>query len=247
MPARHDQVTDPAVADALLIARRGTAYFARQLAALSDEDFAAPSLVPGWSRAHVAAHVGYNARALTRLVEWARTGIETPMYAGPAERNAEIEQGATLKPIALRHLVTHAAVHLTVEWRDLPADAWTRTVRTAQGRSVPVSETAWMRAREVWIHAVDLDNGGAFGDFPASVVDGLLRDITGLWRTRGDGAGLVLQPTDRVDAITVTDAADGTRTVITGPAADLARWASGRGGPAGLPDGRPAPTPPRWL
>ncbi len=247
MPARHDQVTDPAVADALLIARRGTAYFARQLAALSDEDFAAPSLVPGWSRAHIAAHVGYNARALTRLVEWARTGIETPMYAGPAERNLEIEQGATLKPIALRHLVTHAAVHLTVEWRDLPADAWTRIVRTAQGRSVPVSETAWMRSREVWIHAVDLDNGGAFGDFPAPVVDGLLRDITGLWRTRGVGAGLVLRPTDRDTAITITDAGDGAGTVITGTAADLARWASGRGD-AGVrtPDG-PVPSPPRWL
>ena len=36
---------------------------------------------PGWSRRHVVAHVGYNARALTRLVEWAKTGIETPMYA----------------------------------------------------------------------------------------------------------------------------------------------------------------------
>ena len=86
MPARLDQVDDPRLAASLLTARRGTAYFARKLAELGDEEFDAPSLVPGWTRRHVIAHVGYNARALTRLLEWAATGIETPMYAGADQR-----------------------------------------------------------------------------------------------------------------------------------------------------------------
>ena len=194
MPARHDRVDDPKLAASLLTARRGTAYFARKLAQLSDDDFDAPSLVPGWTRRHIIAHVGYNARALTRLLEWAATGVETPMYASSEQRLQEIEAGATLKPIALRHLVSHSNVHLNVEWRDLPPAAWQTQVRTAQGRTVPASETAWMRSREVWIHAVDLDNGGSFTDFPPDLLDGLLTDIAAVWRQRGTRAATQAQP-----------------------------------------------------
>lgn len=54
-----------------------------------------------------------------------------------------------------------SSTHPRLEWRDLPDANWTHEVRTAQGRTVPASETVWMRTREVWVHAVDLDNGGA--------------------------------------------------------------------------------------
>jgi maleylpyruvate isomerase len=153
LPARTDNVTDPALAASLLLMRRGQAYWARALAELPDGDFGAPSLLPGWTRRHLVAHVGFNARAVARLVEWARTGVENPMYISDTQRAEEIEFGATLPVEALRHLAAHAAVHLDVEWRDLPASAWSREVRTAQGRLVPVSETVWIRTREVWIHA----------------------------------------------------------------------------------------------
>lgn len=245
MPARHDRLDDPRLAADLLTARRGTAYFARKLAELGDADFGAPSLLPGWTRAHVIAHVGYNARALTRLLEWAATGIETPMYRGPDDRRAEIEQGATLKPIALRHLVAHSAVHLNVEWRDLPPAAWRATVRTAQGRTVPAGDTAWMRGREVWIHAVDLDNGARFDDFPPALLDALLADITETWRRRGAGGNLTLEPTDRSARVDVgphpTDR-------VIGSAANLTRWATGRGlDGIAVSSGRPVPKPPRWI
>lgn len=245
MPARHDQVDDPRLAASLLTARRGTAYFARKLAELKDDDFDAPSLVPGWTRRHIIAHVGYNARALTRLLEWAATGVENPMYASAEQRLQEIEAGATLKPMALRHLVSHSNVHLNVEWRDLSPAAWQTQVRTAQGRTVPASETAWMRSREVWIHAVDLNNGGSFTDFPPDVLDGLLTDITAVWRQRGKGLQLRLSPTDRDDSIDVgTDPTEH----ITGSAADLTRWATGRGRNGVAVTGtETVPAPPRWL
>jgi maleylpyruvate isomerase len=250
VPARHDQVDDPALAEALLTARRGTAYFTRKLGELTDEQFTAPSLLPGWSRAHVIAHVGYNARALTRLLEWASTGIETPMYAGPEQRAQEIEDGATLTPAALRHLVTHSAVHLNVEWRDLPADRWTAPVRTAQGRTVPVAETAWLRTREVWLHAIDLNNGATFTDLPPEVIDRLLQDVTHSWRQREQGLNLILNPTDRPTTIPVSPANDQDAITVTGTAADLTRWATGRGR-RGLTTttttGADIPAAPRWL
>lgn len=244
MPARHDQVGDPALAAGLLTARRGTAFFARKLAELSDDDVAQPSLLPDWTRAHVIAHVGYNARALTRLLEWARTGVETPMYASADHREREIRDGATLSPIALRHLVAHSTIHLDVEWRDLPAAAWSNIVRTAQGRTVPVSQIVWMRTREVWIHAVDLDNGAGFADLPAEVLDGLLTDITGSWRQRGQGLDLALRPTDRDTGHAVGDAAT---VEILGTAADLTRWATGRGARRLVCPTGAVPAAPRWL
>jgi maleylpyruvate isomerase len=253
VPARTDQATDPQLLAGLLLARRGQAYFSRKLNELRNDELDAPSLVAGWTRRHVVAHVGLNARALTRLTEWAATGVETPGYASPGERDQEIEFAATLPARALRNLCAHAAVHLDVEWRDLPEEAWHAPVRTALGRVVPASETVWMRTREVWVHAVDLDNGGSFGDFPAELVDALLADVVGAWRRRLGPAGLpplVLEPTDREDTYPLVP--DGTASAGTvtlrGTAAALARWATGRGAAGVLAsDGGAVPPPPRWL
>lgn len=250
MPARTDNVTDPLLAAKLLTARRGQAYYSRLLHSLSDDDFDAPSALNGWDRRHLIAHVGLNARALTRLTHWAATGEETPMYESAEQRDTEIAFAATHHPQALRNLSDHAAVHLTVEWRDLTEDAWRHTVRTALGRTVPVSETVWMRTREVWVHAVDLGNGGSFDHFPHDLVDALLVDITGTWERRRKGGeaigGLVLEPLDRKTVYEVGDAE--TRRPIRGTAARLAAWAAGR--PAGgvsTVDGTPPAPAPRWL
>lgn len=246
MPARTDNVDDPALAATLLLARRGTAFFSRTLSELSDDELFEPSLLAGWTRAHIVAHVGYNARALTRLTAWAATGVETPMYSSMQQRNDEIELGATLPARALRTLSDHAIVHLNVEWRDLPAEAWSREVRTAQGRTVPVSETAWMRAREVWLHAIDLGNGASVADLPAEFVDRLLPEVVGLWKARGDAVpSLVLRPSDRQGVALELEA--GATAELIGPAASLLAWATGRAHSGLAIEGGDIPAAPRWL
>ncbi|WP_344290690.1 maleylpyruvate isomerase family mycothiol-dependent enzyme [Streptomyces synnematoformans] len=228
-------------------ARTGTAYFARKLGELPDSGPAGldgPSLLPGWDRRAVTAHVGYNARALTRLCTWARTGVVTPMYGTPERRAAEIAEGASQPARALRHLVAHAGVHLNVEWRDLPPAAWDAEVRTAQGRTVPCRETAWMRAREVWIHAVDLGNGGTFHDLPSAMLDRLADDVLAAWRRRGESPPpLALTPTDRAAALTTPGTAP---LPVTGAMADVVRWLTGRGA-RGLTAPAPLPALPRWF
>jgi maleylpyruvate isomerase len=194
--ARYDAAAAPATE--LGWARRGTAFFARKLRELPDAALPGPSLLPGWTRAHVVAHVGYNARALARLVEWARTGVEMPMYESAEARLAEIELGSTLPPRALRNLFDHAEVHLNVEWRDLTDDQWGAIVG-----GTAIRDTPWLRAREIWIHAVDLDNGGSFLDFPADLLDRLLPELAA-------EAGLAGVPE-------------------AGAPADIARWLAGRG------------------
>jgi maleylpyruvate isomerase len=249
MVARHDQTTDPRLQEQLLQARRGTAFFARKLNELSDAELDGATLLPGWTRRHVVAHVGYNARAIARLIEWAATGVETPMYSSPEARNHEIDFGATLSPIALRHLFDHSAVHLNVEWRDLPADAWHHKIKTAQGRIVPAEETVWMRTREVWMHAVDLNNGATFSDIPAPVLERLLTDITGAWHTRGTDTGLLVKVTGTSLAFGDTDAAD--PTTIAGPLPAVVEWAAGRGSDGVTATGSSAaggtPTAPKWI
>jgi maleylpyruvate isomerase len=244
MVARHDQTTDPVLLEGLLQARRGTAFFARKLNELSDADLDADSLLPGWTRRHVTAHIGYNARAIARLIEWAATGVETPMYSSPEARNHEIDFGATLSPIALRHLFDHSAVHLNVEWRDLPAEAWHHKVKTAQGRIVPAEETVWMRTREVWVHAMDLDNGATFADIPARVLARLLKDITGAWHTRGTDSGLLIRVTDQPDKMVFGDTSAQNPTTISGPLAAITQWATGRGTRGVTATSTPAPAGP---
>lgn len=251
MPAKSDLATNPEIKAGLLLARRGTAFFLRQLRELADDELVGPSLLPGWSRAHVVAHVGYNARALTRLTEWGRTGVEQAMYASHAQRDAEIDFGATLNPIALRSLAEHSAVHLDVEWRDLDDAAWQAPVQTIQGRIVPVAETTWMRSREVWVHAVDLGNGARFEELPTAVLHGLLRDVTTAWRGREGTArvaDLSLRPLEGGIAFDVHGGDDAT--VLTGTSAALARWVTGRGGGddgVATDDGSPVSAAPRWI
>jgi maleylpyruvate isomerase len=248
VPARVDQARDPAVVAALATVRLGTAFFRRALNRLRDEELDAPSLLAGWTRRHVVAHVGYNARAIARLVDWAATGVETPMYPSPEARAAEIDLGATLNPEALRNLVEHAAIDLDVRWRDLEDGRWSYPVRTAQGREVPASETVWMRSREVWLHAVDLESGARTDQIPAAVRERLIGDVHRVWTGRSREAAPLLTATD-------SGTTWGTRpadVAVVGPLDALTGWATGR-----LPvsaaaevlrwtggDPRPAP---RWI
>ncbi|MET0451928.1 MAG: maleylpyruvate isomerase family mycothiol-dependent enzyme [Mycobacterium sp.] len=233
------------LSERLLIARRGTAYLAQRVAELTDSDFDGDTLLDGWTRRHLVAHAAYNAVALCRLLDWAATGEETPMYASTEHRAREIAEGATLNAGALRNLFAHSCARLDEKWRHLPSAAWLETVRTAQGRQVPAEETVWMRTREVWIHAVDLDNGGRFADFPVPVLDSLLTDVVGAWRTRGDGAGRVLAVDGREPVAVHDDAAPST--TVSGALPAVVRWATGRGA-IGVTTGTAGDAvAPRWL
>ena len=99
MVARHDQTQDPALLAVLLQARRGTAFFARKLNELPDAaELDGGTLLSGWTRRHVVAHVGYNARAIAQLIEWSATGVETPMYASPEARTMRSTSGRPCPP-----------------------------------------------------------------------------------------------------------------------------------------------------
>src|SRR5688572_1633936 len=107
----------------------GEAAVAGLVDRLADDDLAAPSALPDWSRAHVVAHLARNADALVNLLEWARTGVETPMYPSRAVRDADIAATAAQPPADLRSDVAAARGRLVEAVDALPAQAWTAQVR----------------------------------------------------------------------------------------------------------------------
>jgi maleylpyruvate isomerase len=202
-------------------ARRGAAYFARKLNELADAELRQPSLVDGWSRQHVAASIGYQARALTRLTERARTGADLHLFVEPGQREAEIIDGATLPAGALRHLVTHADIHLTVEWRDLSVEDWDRPLDGLDDEPATIRQTPWLRAREIWLQAVKLGNGGTLRDAPTDfqrrLIDERLEALNAtepaFTASLSPGGGAIVVAGQQID----------------GPLHELAQWLSGCG------------------
>jgi maleylpyruvate isomerase len=161
--ARYDAPNAPE--QDLLLARRGTAWFARKLNELRDAELDAPCLREGWTRRHLVVHVSYSARRQAIALKGLREEL-TPEEAGWV---ADVNFAATLPARAIRTLFDHSRIHLDVEWRDLRPQDWERDIVIADGQSVPVRSLPRSRAREIWRGAVDLDNGARRSDIPPEI------------------------------------------------------------------------------
>ncbi|MQA16335.1 MAG: maleylpyruvate isomerase family mycothiol-dependent enzyme [Pseudonocardiaceae bacterium] len=210
-------------------------------------DLAGPSRLPGWTRGHVVTHLARNADALVRLLEWARTGAENPMYASPEARNAEIEAGAGRPHAEQLDDLRRCAARFAETAGRLQPSHWEATVRTAQGRDVPASAIGWMRVREVWLHLVDLDAGADIDVLPDDIAAALVRDVAG-WMDSRIEQGVALRLGDDTDAAPVVFGPSGAAPVaVSGPVPELVGWLTGRSPGTRLtaPDG--LPELPRWL
>ena len=185
MTAMHDLATTRRWMD------QGTRIFSGALARRGDDELAAPTALPGWTGRHLVAHVAANAEALLNLAHWAATGEETPMYSSPQQRDADIRAGARRSPAELRRWAEESADRLAGALAGLTDEQWSRTVRTAQGRQVPAREIPWLRAREVMVHAVDLDPALRLLNLPEDFLLALADDVVAR-RSGGDQPALVL-------------------------------------------------------
>lgn len=226
--------------------REGEARFLDQVEALTDEELQADSALPEWSRAHVVAHVARNAEAVSRLLSWARTCEENPMYSDVETRNRDIEAAARQAPEALRADVRRASEQFDADLEALPAKAWSAQVRTFQGRHVPASFALWARTREVWLHLVDLGAGVAVESWPGDLVDALLDEVTATMHGRDDTPVLRLQATDRERTWRI-GTESGEAREVSGRAADLLAWLTGRSTGEGLATDGVLPQPPPWM
>jgi len=213
--------------------REGEAAFSATVDGLTDDELAVASPLPGWTRTTIIAHVARNADALVNLLAWARTGIEAPMYASPASRDADIATTAALPPAALRADPIDARTRLADAVEQLSETAWVAQVRTAQGRIIPAHEVVWMRDREVWVHAVDL--GATTSVWPEELAVALIDDVLAMFTRR--------EQTPEVTLVAGERTWGSGSIVIRASVTETAAWLTGRG-PAPTAD---APRLPGWL
>jgi maleylpyruvate isomerase len=241
----------PTLEKSLAWAADGAAHLRGMMMRMGDDAFAAPSLLPDWTRAHVLSHVARNADAMVNLLNWARTGTPTPAYPSRAQRNADIEAGAKRPPAEIRDDVVASSDRLAAVVRDMPQQAWSATVDNPKGAPMPASEVLWWRAREVWIHAVDLDAGASFADLPRPMLHELLTDIASTFASRPDFPPLLLVPTDEPRTWAVGEGGPGgaLATEVRGPVAELAAWLAGRskGRDLRTGDGKRPTALPEWI
>ncbi len=204
-----------------------------------------PSLLPGWTRGHVLTHVARNADAVTNLVLAAVTGDGRPMYpGGPDSRDREIEDGAGRQLGDLRLDLAESAERLLAAFADFPAEARERQVVMRSGATAYGWELPRIRTREVEIHHVDLDAGYGPDDWDPEFAARTLDQLAGLFRHGRDCPVGTLVAVDRDASWEV--AADGP--ALSGSAAALAAWLTGRSPGDGLTlsDAGQVPPAPRW-
>lgn len=242
MPDTHPSPAAVAFAEVLL--PEATRALIRTADALEDPEYAAPSGLPGWTRAHVLAHLALNAEGLAGALAGIVEGRRVPMYASQEARNTDIEELAGKTPTAIRTRLLGACTDLTDAIAAVPDDAWDTTIdRVPDGPAFPALAVPGMRLREVEIHHADLaagyDRSLWSPELTAHVLDTAV--------TRGaTGTAFTAHATDLDRSWSYGDPAGGGPTV-SGTAADLAWWLTGRGAGEGLTsDGGELPRIEEW-
>ncbi|MFC3577503.1 maleylpyruvate isomerase family mycothiol-dependent enzyme [Streptomyces yaanensis] len=228
----------------------GTSLLHTQLSRADEAWVTGPSTLPGWRNAHLLTHVARNADALTNLVTWAATGVETPMYPHGTEGCLrDIEEGARRTAQVILKDVKDSAVRLQQALDELPVITLGRTVRTAQGRLVAASLIPWLRIREVWIHLVDLGTGVTFEALPEDLAEALLPDVvTTLAGRDGCPALIVPAPAGGLPLTTRPTQPLDSAIEVKGSTAELLGWLTGRTTGDGLTCSPPGlPALPAWL
>ena len=199
-----------------------TTRYLQSLDGLTSAQLAEASQLPGWTRAHVVAHLAQHARGTTRALEGLSSGERLPVYDSVEQRNADIEATAALEERELRELSFAAcdrwkeAIEAVTDWESLME-------RTPGGPPFSADECIDMRWREVEIHHADLGVGYTAADWPPAFTAYLLGYLAA----------------DRTEDLTLRTPFRELRvgaggTVVEGSETDLTWWLLGRGRGEGL-------------
>ncbi len=164
---------------------------------LSDEQWREPSLLPGWTRGHVGAHLALNADALRRVVEGVLNNEPVPMYGSAAIRDHDIEQSAAKPGLELQTDLDTTATQFanTIDGRN--EDERHLLVELRNGLELPLGKVAINRLSEVVLHHVDLGTGFSLADASEASLDWLLQFWAFRLHRREDFPALLLDTGER--------------------------------------------------
>ena len=202
-------------------------------------DLTEPSGLPGWTRAHVVAHLIGNARGLGRLTRWARDGIERPMYPSMEAREADIVQRVAWSDDELVLALGQSSLELQHELESLDDEGRARIVWRNTQLSFPGDRIPALRLQEVVIHHTDLGLGTYGHDqWPDELVQQMWRASVKEYSAREDA------PVGFMNDVTLNDSTIGVR----GDQSAILAWLIGRSDGADLDviGSDALPTPPPW-
>jgi len=191
--------------------------------AITDRGWQTPSRLPGWSRAHIGAHLAHDARSLGNLaakLPAARRSLRWPIN----EHDPRLEENSRRSGLDLQVDLDTSAARLTRLLDDFDDAAWDRTLNTPQG-PLPARALflAWLS--EVTIHHVDLDCGYQFSQIEAQAAAWLLRWHVFRREPRFTGAAVRIHADDGFTA-TLGDAPHPVE--VRGSTTALLGWLTGR-------------------
>ncbi len=134
---------------------------------ITEPDLRAPSLLPGWTRARVLAHVALGADAMRDLLTGVRTGRDRPGPASAETHASGLDRSVGQRPEQLMAAVADSAMALRTVTRQLPDDRWQVPVRVPGLTPFPAAELLVRRLVEVELHHCDLGAGYGPADWPA--------------------------------------------------------------------------------
>jgi len=226
----HTSSALPQIDETLL----ATTRYLQALTDLDDESVRQPSGLPGWTRAHVVAHLSRHADACCQVLRQAAAGEPAHLYASGDERDAGIER--TVQNHDLPGLVEDAIAssgRLTDAFWSCTTDPDTPYSRLPGGEpTFPLHTLGPRRRAEVEIHHADLDTGYLPTEWPPDFARQLVKQRQDELAARPEGCpSMVLSATD-VEGLWKFGAGPGPE--IHGAVGDLAWWLVGRGGGRGL-------------
>jgi maleylpyruvate isomerase len=188
------------------------------VAKLDNASVAQPSLLPGWTRGHVLAHLSRNADALVNVLEG------RPMYVSGEARDADIERDAP-RPLEVHLADLRDSAARFQAAAAVPAD-WSRTVELRGGVTDSASRVPFRRWIEVELHHVDLGVGYELEDLPEEFTQREIDFLTERFSGHPDVPATSL--TDGASVWGTGREASTAELTVTGAAPDLLGWLCGR-------------------
>ena len=170
--------------------------FLATVESLADDEMAVASLCEGWARADVIAHVASNGRALVKLIDWATSGEERPLYASGEARAQEIAALAALPRVELIGELRESARNFAEQAQRLSGDLVATDVQV-NGMAVPATSIVALRIAEVVVHHHDLNTAWTIEEAdPDSLLNALEAVVRSLRGKGSPGMTLVTEERD---------------------------------------------------
>jgi maleylpyruvate isomerase len=203
--------------------------FTRTVDALTADDLAGPSLLPGWTRAHVVAHVALNGLSLAAVISGLVHDNPVAMYESDGQRDGDIEELAGAEPSELRERHLTGTTQFADAVALMDESHWSgRIDRLPGGPSWPMVTVVPTRRRELEIHHVDLGTSYTRADWPEDFLVELLDAVT---LDQASAGPFQVRATDLGGDWSV---GGGGGPTVLGTGADLGWWLTGRGHGDGL-------------